>query len=808
MPVKLDKFGPTASADIKTTDFINSKDVLAVPTDPRLQSLLANSRNANPQVSSTLPDGSKPTDKGNLNTIEQKIYQAVAQGNELASKITGPLQKFYSTVNDVNESIDAVKGVIGERGAIQRAINQAGQLVGIDVFSLKKENKYINQQLSSDGGVLAPLNYPYPRIAWEITTQWRLLQGQPSIKFYVNPASMTVGQTQIQQKDFVQKGYLMNNWKDINVESGNRFPMMDIGFDFQSSNILPESYVKTASEYSGINNSANALDILKQTVGINNEAINIDGEYKIPPGLLNFFDILTFFHEDKTISKLKMYSIPNSLNDNSPLSIADLSQIKTDELNPEIERLAGMPNYVYLSISTRIWPRMTLKGFFEGGYSINESASDPFKFSTQLKFSAFESDPAWWDPKAIRDAYLNFYKKASSKLGDRPSTELAPAVKESWVIPPDIYISAAQVAASKFAIDMAKPIEPLEELDSLPPSNLSSSNIPDDLPTPGVVNEEELKQALDNVTITQLNQQSNTAAFANLDLTKPFDANNLSNFTGVLPSATFNQSSKDATQIASEKSQLTEFENAFKKARQELGPNKIFEFKGKKYTTNYKEEENKQQVIPTPAATPKEKTIVVRKSDTPSVTPASNKKLPDFKPTTPPTVKNAPSPAPSPAPSNPAEDHSKRQKSLNETHLQFNGDKFIEELKRDYPDGGDWVIPKERDRFNRTNALYVRVAEYMKKYNPKAIFALEGASTNNNSLFLKSRAPESPTTTWAITVGVAKSRIETGNKSQRSSFDVILSPEDYKRFPIRAVFKNSVKDVYVLVYDDISYHKK
>lgn len=612
MPIKLDKFGSTALPGIETKDFINSKEVLAVPKDPRLESLLTDSRNANPQISSTLPDGSKPTDKNNLNTIEQKIYQAVAQGNELASKITGPLQKFYSTVDDVNESIDAVKGVIGERGAIQRAINQASQLVGLDVFSLKKENKYVNQELNTEGGVTAPLNYPYPRIAWEITTQWRLLQGLKPIKFYVNPASMTIAQTQVLQKDFVQKGYMMNSWKDINVESGNRFAHMDVGFNFQSSNIIPESYVKTDPKYSGISNTANALEILKQTVGIDQEAINIDGEYSIPPGLLNFFDILTIFHEDKTISKLKMYTIPNSLNDNSPLDgVTDLSQIKQDQLNSEIERLAGIPNYVYLSISTRIWPRMTLRGFFEGGYSINESANDPFKFETQLKFIAFDSDPAWWDPTAIKNAYLNFYKKASSKLGDKPTTEITPVVKETWVIPTDIYKSAAQASAAKFAMEMIKtPLEPISELDSLPVSNENLNNPFDNEFIPEVVNEEEYKKALDNATIAGLNQGSVSSSLANVNLNQPFSVDNLGQVNIPIQSVT------DITSASSKKSQSEEFKQAFEKARKELGPNKTFEFKGKRYSTNYKEEENKQSVTPTVAATSTPKTTVDSNSAT------------------------------------------------------------------------------------------------------------------------------------------------------------------------------------------------
>lgn len=428
MPVKLKKFGPTATTTSTSTDFINPKGELANPVNPRLAALQNVATSPDPNVKPTLPDGTQTSYKSPLSATEQKIYNAVAQANQFASKITSPLQKFFSTVNTINQSIDAVKGIVGERGSVQRALNQAGRIVGADIFSLKKENKF--KQPVGDAGPVAPLDYPYPRIAWEITTQWRILTGKPPIKFYVNPNTITYTQNLIEATEQVQKGFIITNWKDINVAKGNRFPKLEISFGFQSSNILPESYAKSKIDF---NDSSTLTDTIRQFVGAQQDkVIDIDKPYTIPPGLLNFFDILSIFHEDRTISKLSLYNTPNSLNDQKENTYSDLSQITPTNINSSIENFAGAPNYVYLSISTRVYPKMTMKGYFKNGYSLTESANSPLSFGTTLNFTAFETDPAWWDIEKIKSSYKTFYNNQTNQPGSIPKAELVPDISKEF----------------------------------------------------------------------------------------------------------------------------------------------------------------------------------------------------------------------------------------------------------------------------------------------------------------------------------------------------------------------------------------
>ena len=508
MTIKLKQFGSTTNQSLNSVDFLTGKEIPQKPVnadasaiDPRLAAIQsigtsANSyigRSPDPSAVQTLPDGSRVS-ATNLSPAEQKIYEAVAQANKFSEKITGPLNKFYSTANDIGNSIDAVKGILGERGSIQRALNQAGNLVGLDIFSLKKKNTKKNAE-NVNSTAVSPPNYPYPRIAWEITTQWRILMGLPPTRFYVNPNTITYNQNLLETIEMVQKGNIITNWKDINVKQGNRFPKMDVTFKFQSSNILPESYAKTKINFS---NKGNLLDTIKNLFGANAEktSADIDQPYGIPPGLVNFFDILSIFHEERTISKLNLYNIPNSLNNKTKGTFTDLSQINKNNVNPDIENFAGTPNYVYLSISTRIYPKMTMKGFLIRGYSLSESAQSPLSFETDLNFTAFETDPAWWDTEKIRKAYTNFYtqyQKDPSKIKD-----IQPSINENKnfnKIPEGTY---AKAAVAKAAADKAA-------------AAATAAAAADQL--------------------TQLNQQSNTAAFANLNLNKPFDADELGRST-------------------------------------------------------------------------------------------------------------------------------------------------------------------------------------------------------------------------------------------------------------------------------------
>ena len=75
---------------------------------------------------------------------------------------------------------------------------------------------------------------------------------------------------------------------------------------------------------------------------------------------------------------------------------------------------------------------MTMKGFFRGGYNLREAASSPLGFTTDLNFTAFETDPAWWDIEKIKASYKTFYQNQTDRLGDIPKVELVPDISTEF----------------------------------------------------------------------------------------------------------------------------------------------------------------------------------------------------------------------------------------------------------------------------------------------------------------------------------------------------------------------------------------
>lgn len=202
--------------------------------------------------------------------------------------------------------------------------------------------------------LLRPSGYYKERINWEVTTMKRRYMGEPSIKFFVNPNSINYDLSLTQSLDQVQRGYFLNVWKDYYKQ--NFFPLLRVGFQFQSSNLLPESY-------------KGEDDLL-------------------PPGLSNFMDLMAIFNEDRIIDS------------------SDLDPTLGEE---SLAKIDGTPNYVQLSISTRIFPQMMMYGFFTDGLKFDEKAMDPLKFETNLQFLAFKTDPPWWDIEALRAKYNSFW---------------------------------------------------------------------------------------------------------------------------------------------------------------------------------------------------------------------------------------------------------------------------------------------------------------------------------------------------------------------------------------------------------------
>lgn len=214
--------------------------------------------------------------------------------------------------------------------------------------------------------VSKPSGYYKTRINWELTTVKRMGTGRPPVKFFVNPSTISYDLALTQSLDQVQRGYFLNIWKDVAKGRQNFFPMLKINFQFQSSNLLPETYQG------------------KKIPGEETSTMHSQGsDSLIPPGLKNFFDIMSIFNEDRIID---------------------------GTLSESLVPFDGTPNYVIITISTRIFPKMALYGFFDNGLKFDEKAMDPLKFETNLEFLAFRTDPEWWNIDAIRSKYVSFWQ--------------------------------------------------------------------------------------------------------------------------------------------------------------------------------------------------------------------------------------------------------------------------------------------------------------------------------------------------------------------------------------------------------------
>jgi hypothetical protein len=373
-----------------------------VPTDPQLvalaqqQQLIGIAQPAQPLTSATTGLYSL---LGGVSQLQQTVAQPIQQvqtviqtAQRAGRDISGVINNFNTLKNSIFGSPDNAK----QNAAIATAPIKGNPTVTYSptvesADYIKDHNKQINQsQLATKPpAATARSIIAGSSVAWVLTTSERqALCGQDKshiydpIQFYVNPSHIIYDFELNESLEFSQKGYFYSNW--VATDVANRIPAIKINFTFQSSNILPETY---------------ATDT---TIHLNGKAINNVSDYKEPPGIDNFYRILDIFNSDQTM-------------DGSIFNDTNLGK-----------KLDGQPNFCILQISTRIFPLLTLYGFFTTGLNLQEEAINPLGFETQLSFIALKSDPNWWEFQKISDRYNNFYKSwiSGSQLAGTTSSQI------------------------------------------------------------------------------------------------------------------------------------------------------------------------------------------------------------------------------------------------------------------------------------------------------------------------------------------------------------------------------------------------
>ena len=568
MPVKLSKFGPLKKSDTNSLT-VNRKASTPVPQSA--DSILVKAGLEVKAIGTAVQSVYKPVQ----NTTMQGL-QASQQLNQLPKDILSQVNRVKGDINRMEDNVSKIiKNTSSAIGGFKSLLSgeafksKERQFPGAVKDRQPKDGSGVNSGGTQDQPGMSPSSYTLPRVAWQLTTERRRALSLPPIYFFVNPDSVSYNQGFVEVLDMVQKGYFLTQWKDPKSSKANYFPCLKLNFNFQSSNILPETYLSKGSvrskadiakevtdkknklisetksleaqaaqikeemkklvkknpdvlyyeslykqytkaklegaeaeaadlsqqmsvlrvedttgevqEYQSYVDKLEALeidiqaakknesaDVGPKTIGEENgsQTWSLLEELKIPPGLQNWYDIISIFHEDKILSYDDLYDA----------GLRDLELAS---------KLNGLPNYVYLSISTRIYPMMTLKGFFQNGYTLQESANDPLKFNLPLDFTAFESDPMWNDKEALDQTYRNFWSSLNPNGNALLSQQLnsLTAVDYSFSSVPqetlDNVPSGEQEAISgEGATETAPPPPPPEDgpSDNLADSGLSSAD--------------------------------------------------------------------------------------------------------------------------------------------------------------------------------------------------------------------------------------------------------------------------------------------------------------------------------------------
>jgi hypothetical protein len=367
---------------------------IPTPKDPRLAELAQTLHLVGPLAPATPTELKKPGSATDL------VGQGVVGINRLLGKVQSVGAQIRKPLNDIaNASRQAGRAVRDVQGIIQQ-----GALIKQDFNNAIGEARKLTDMLGITEPQIDPYDLPLDkltvsriesnqlfnrdRIAWSLTTQADVLLGNKPIQFFVNPSKVNFSSDYLEVLEFVQSGNFYTRWKS--AKDNRAFPNLKLGFTFQSSNILPETYAdrQTSVQETRLDEGPDGKFLesgmfLKRTY-------TSSSKYVIPPGIENFYDILDILNAPTTIDVTTM-----------------------DTLSTETKQLwDGQPNFVILRLSTRTFPLMTCKGFFMQGWSLDESAENPLAFDIPLKFVAFESDPPWWDRSQIMDRYNDIYRNA------------------------------------------------------------------------------------------------------------------------------------------------------------------------------------------------------------------------------------------------------------------------------------------------------------------------------------------------------------------------------------------------------------
>lgn len=350
---------------------------------------------ANKVIGTTAPP-QQPTGNGTVGDTVSKatvgVYKTLGHvTTQLDKNFARPIQNFTNAARDIQRFTRDIQGVV--RGAskvwsdAKNAIDQVSKAKSsiMSLFSNDAKKQKAKTQLDLLASIDNTSYFDQVRLPWTLTTvERRLRQAEDdyTIKFFVNPSKVRYSMTYLESLELVQKGHFLTSW--TSPDGDNRFPALKVTFTFQSSNILADRYTKNTLK-KGTDGYVDGID---------------SSTFYTPPGLQNFYDIMGIMNAPRTIDTSDMTSLPDD----------------------QKKLFQGQANYVILKIATRLFPLLTLEGFFQGSLDLSEDAQDPLKFEAELSFIAFNSDPPWWDNVAIQKRYEDFYRDMINKQNSSNDT--------------------------------------------------------------------------------------------------------------------------------------------------------------------------------------------------------------------------------------------------------------------------------------------------------------------------------------------------------------------------------------------------
>ena len=491
--------GATVPVDKKTT-----------LSNPDFQQMITEAL-ANNVVGPSAPTPTQPGGDKVPKSVVQ-VYKALGHvQQQLDLHAAKPINDFAQATRNVQKFTRDIQGVAFQANNIVQDANTA-------FIQAKKAWSALSNLFGTKKEVTKPSFNPAPlgntnyfnrvSLPWSITTIENRLrsldpedQGEHSpISFFVNPSKVRYSLAYVEALDLVQKGQFLTSW--VRPDGRSRFPALKLSFTFQSSNIMAERYASTTiDEWATDPDGKLAVSAPTtapreastattgflaappspiqgatgdgyHTVGKGKPVPSVTSTYHTPPGVQNFMDLIGILNSPRVIDATKISNLD-----------------KASILNYD-----GKPNYTVLKISTRLFPLLTLEGFFTGNIDFGEDAQDPLKFEMELNFIAFNSDPPWWDSGLIKQRYDDFYSAwIEGAFLDNPGgtgdfnlptdPELAAFEAASGIAPGSLQ-NAAQDLSSYGATTFVEVTIPPDDLPVLPTVSQDTLKVPS-LPAPG-----------------------------------------------------------------------------------------------------------------------------------------------------------------------------------------------------------------------------------------------------------------------------------------------------------------------------------